>query len=154
MRRKDREIQDIDKITEIINQCRVLRLGVMSEDGVYIVPVNFGYELKDGKFCFYIHGAKEGKKISCIIQNPNVCVEMDCNHKLSEGERACNYSYLYSSIIAYGKAIISENDEEKLKGLKLIMKHQTGKDFEIDANAVKSVSIINIKVESLSAKAH
>ncbi len=154
MRRKDREIKDINKISEIINSCKVLRLGVISEEGVYIVPVNFGYELKDGIFCFYIHGAREGKKINCIIQNPYVCVEMDCNHKLSKGEKACNYSYFYSSIIANGKAEIPEDDEEKLKGLKLIMKHQTGKEFEIDKNAVKAVSVIKITVKDLSAKAH
>lgn len=154
MRRKDREIKDINKINEIINNCKVLRLGVMSEEGVYIVPVNFGYEITDGEFYFFAHGAKEGKKIDCIIQNPDVCVEMDCGHRLSEGEKACNYSYFYSSIIANGKAEILENVEEKQKGLKLIMKHQTGKDFEIDKNAVESVSVIKITVTSISAKAH
>lgn len=154
MRRKDREIKDINKITEIINECKVLRLGVVSEEGVYVVPVNFGYELIDDKFYFYIHGAKEGKKINCITKNQNVCVEMDCNHKLSEGVKACNYSYFYSSVIANGKAEISEDEEEKLKGLKLIMKHQTGKDFDMDKNAVKVVSIIKITAESISAKAH
>ncbi|MCH5300415.1 MAG: pyridoxamine 5'-phosphate oxidase family protein [Ruminococcus sp.] len=154
MRRKDREVKDINKIIEIINSCKVLRLGVMSEEGVYIVPVNFGYDLINDEFCFYIHCATEGKKINCIIQNSNVCVEMDCNHRILEGEKACNYSYFYSSIIANGKAKILKNDDEKLKGLKLIMKHQTGKDFEIDKNAVKFVSIIKITAESISAKAH
>ena len=42
MRRKDREITDGEKIREIIEGCDCLRLGLCDDEGMYIVPLNFG----------------------------------------------------------------------------------------------------------------
>lgn len=46
MRRKDREITDIEEIRDIIEKCKVCRLAMQDEEGLYLVPLNFGYEFK------------------------------------------------------------------------------------------------------------
>ena len=63
MRRKDREITSYDKMLEIMQSCDCCRIGLKDKDGVYILPLNFGYEEKSGKLTLYFHGASEGKKI-------------------------------------------------------------------------------------------
>ena len=57
MRRKDREIGDPEKINEMIRACHCCRLGFQDVEDVYIVPLNFGFEERDGKRIFYFHGA-------------------------------------------------------------------------------------------------
>ena len=43
MRRSEREILDDDKIDEIIEECKVIRVGFIDCNEVYIVPFNFGF---------------------------------------------------------------------------------------------------------------
>ncbi|MEE1312942.1 MAG: hypothetical protein UHS41_04245 [Lachnospiraceae bacterium] len=33
---------------------------------MYIIPLNFGYEINDNAYVIYFHGAKEGRKIELI----------------------------------------------------------------------------------------
>ena len=44
MRRKDREITDIQQILNIIDKCNILRLGLFDKDYPYVVPLHYGYE--------------------------------------------------------------------------------------------------------------
>lgn len=52
MRRKDREVTELETVKEIIRQCDVLRLGLADGDYPYIVPMNFGWEEKEGRLYF------------------------------------------------------------------------------------------------------
>ena len=63
MRRKDREVTEMEEIQQIFDECKVCRIGIMDENGPYIVPVNYGYVREEGKVILYIHGAREGKKM-------------------------------------------------------------------------------------------
>ena len=72
MRRKDREVTEMEEIQQIFDECKVCRIGIMDENGPYIVPVNYGYVREEGKVILYIHGAREGKKIDLIRKNANV----------------------------------------------------------------------------------
>lgn len=157
MRRTDREVTDTEEIQQIFDDCKVCRIGLMDEDGPYIVPMNYGYIREEGKMVLYFHGAKEGKKIDLIRKNPQVGIEIDYRHELIEGNTACQYSYLFASIIGKGTASIIDNPKEKLKALNVIMKHQTGKDFdEFQKNPMleKAVAIIRVDLKEYSCKKH
>ena len=51
MRRKDREITDFNEIIEIIKKCDVCRIAMNDGDFPYIVPLNFGLDVQDGRAC-------------------------------------------------------------------------------------------------------
>ncbi len=157
MRRHDREVERPEEIKEILDACKVCRLGMAEEGQVYIVPMNYGYEFEGDRLILYFHGAREGKRIELIRKNPLVGIEMDCGHELEEGELACQYSYYYGSIIGNGKAELVDEPGQKMKALAVIMKHQTGKDFaELEKNPKleKAVAIIRVEVESYTCKRH
>ncbi|RAZ95235.1 pyridoxamine 5'-phosphate oxidase family protein, partial [Klebsiella oxytoca] len=61
MRRTDREVTDPVKIREIITSCDCCRLGFCDGERAYVVPLDFGFEERDGRYTFYFHGAKEGR---------------------------------------------------------------------------------------------
>ena len=57
MRRSDREITDPARIAGIISRCACCRVGFCDDGEVYIVPLNFGYETKDGAYVFSYNGS-------------------------------------------------------------------------------------------------
>ena len=52
MRRQDREIKDPEKILSIIAACPYCHLGFSDQGKPYVVPVNFGYAVEDGRTVF------------------------------------------------------------------------------------------------------
>ena len=155
MRRKDREVTDIDVIRDVIGRCFCCRIGFNDNGEVYIVPLSFGFEERDGSFVFYFHGAKEGRKIDLIGRSPDVGFEMDTDYRLNEGNSACSYSARFMSIIGNGTVGMVESEEEKRHGLSLIMKHCTGKDGWIfDDGMVDTVAVFKLVVTRLSCKQH
>lgn len=157
MRRKDREVTDQEEIQQIFDECKVCRIGIMDEDGPYIVPMNYGYAKEEGKVILYFHGAREGKKIDLIKKNPKVGIELDYKHELVEGRLACQYSYRFASVIGKGTASIIDNPKEKLKALNIIMRHQTGKnfdEFQKNPKLEKAVAIIRVELNEYHCKKH
>ena len=153
MRRVNREIKDLNEIKKIVDGCKVLRIATKDEEGLYVVPLNFGYSCENGKFTFYFHSAKEGRKIDAFKADEQVAFEMDCEHKLVVAEKACGYSYKFASVIGTGTITFLEG-KEKLNALSILMKHQTGKDFTFDEKMAKGVAVCSLTAEKLTAKAN
>ena len=61
----------------------------------------------------FIHSAKRGKKIDLIKSNPNICFEIESKHEIITGEKACDWTTKYQSIIGYGKIEILDDIESK-----------------------------------------
>ena len=153
MRRKDREVTDIQEILYIVDETKILHLGLMDEGYPYIVPMHYGYEFADGTFAFYLHSAKEGHKLDLIRNDPHVCVELETNVELvSGGEIPCMYGAAFASVIGKGTAELVEEESEKIKALKLLMKNQTGRAFEITEKMAESVEVIRVMVKEFTAK--
>ncbi len=175
MRRADREVKDINEILRIVDKAKVLHLGLFDDDYPYIVPMHYGYEYKGGNLIFYMHGAKEGHKLDLIIimlscngkifrakeghkldlirNNPNVCIELECDIELVSGDDIpCKYGSTFASVIGRGYAEILKDIKEKIVGLKLLMMNQTGREFEIDEKMANTVEVIKVTVHSFTAK--
>lgn len=66
MRRKDREVTcEADKLA-ILDECKVCRVALQDEQGLYIVPMNFGYQYESDRLTLYFHSAKSGRKITAL----------------------------------------------------------------------------------------
>lgn len=158
MRRQERQI-DLARIKDVVESNHILRLGMLSEDYPYVVPVNYGYEWLDDQLVIYIHGARQGKKISSIKANPKVCIEMDHDSEMiSGGSIAPDYSTAFSSVIGLGLAEIVTDLEVKKHALDLLMRHETGKGLSnydlIPDQKVNATAIIKISIEKITGKAH
>jgi nitroimidazol reductase NimA-like FMN-containing flavoprotein (pyridoxamine 5'-phosphate oxidase superfamily) len=154
MRRKDREITDINDKIAIIEQCKFCRLGICDGNFPYIVPLNYGYTYENEKLTLFFHGVIEGRKIEIIKKNNNACFEVDCDTKLIEGDKPCEYGYKFRSIIGFGKILFLETNDEKSYGLNQLMKHQTGKEFPhvFAEDELKNVCIYKMIVEEFTGK--
>lgn len=150
--RREREVTELNEIIKILDTCMILHLGLVDGDEPYVVPLNYGYAMEDGKLTLYMHGAKTGHKLDLIRANPKVFFEMDCDVHPFEGNHACQYGTTYASVMGRGVAQIVEDVDEKIKALTIFMKTQTGKDFEFNEKLASVVSIIKVDVSDYTAK--
>lgn len=155
MRRSDREVTDDDRINQVIMDCHCCRLGFWDGAEVYVVPLNFGFEHRNGERILYFHSAKTGRKIDLIRETQSAGFEMDTNYRLNEGEIACEYSARFLSVIGNGKVELLEDPVQKEAALQVIMFHSTGKrDWEFQEKMLNAVSIFRLTVTKISCKEH
>ena len=152
MTKRERQIFDPDQIKAILDTAKVLHLGLAVDNEPYVVPMNYGYLMEDGKLTLYLHSAVLGKKLDMIRANPRVFIEMDCDRIPFEGEKPCQYGLAYASIMGRGTAAIVEDVEEKKMAMSVLMKTQTGKDFAFEDRLVSMVAVIRIGVSEYTAK--
>ena len=152
MTKRERQVTDENQIRHILDTAKVLHLGLAVNDEPYVVPMNYGYTMEEGKLVLYMHSALRGKKLDMMRANQKVFFEMDCDLAPFEGEKPCQYGLVYSSVMGRGTARIVEDVEEKIEAMKLLMKTQTGKDFEFNDRLVSIVAVIRIDVAEYTAK--
>ncbi len=153
MRRRDREITDVNEMYKIIDECSYCRVGFNDAGEVYIVPMNFGYDINEDVVTLYFHSAKLGRKISIIEKSPNVGFEMDTNYKLEVGEIAGKCTARYKSVIGNGVASFVDTRDEKINALQRLMYQSTKKDnWEFDENSLEAVRVFKITVEKITCK--
>ncbi len=148
MRKADREIKDPVELEIVLRRADVCRLAMVDGGEPYIVPLNFGY--RDG--CLYFHCAREGRKLDILRKNPKVCFELEADVHLVKGEKACQWSTSYESVIGWGTATISLDEKEVKEGLEVLMSHYTEGPFEFDPRSLSLTALIKVKVERMTGK--
>lgn len=153
MRRYKREVQDTRQIRRLLEECQVLRIGTMDQEGMFIVPVSYGYEYEeDGSLRFYIHSAGEGRKVQAFRQQERVAVELDCADGLIRGDYTCQYSMAFRSLMGSGKICLLSGPE-KLRGLKLLMQHTAPESrISFSDKMVEAVHVYAIRMEEFRVK--
>ena len=145
-------VTDPEQIRHILDSGKVLHLGLSVNDEPYVVPMNYGYTMEDGKLVIYLHSAVKGKKLEMVRTNPRVCFNIDCDRMPFEGRVPCQYGMVYSSILGRGTAALVEDPEDKMEAMSILMKTQTGKDFTFNERLVSIVTVIRIDVAEYTAK--
>ena len=152
MRRRECEITDMNEILAILDKSKIIHLGLCDQDQPYVLPMNYGYIYENGILTFYLHGAKEGYKYELIRKNPKISFELECDVIPFDGKVACQYGMSYSSVFGKGIAEVTDDVDEKIKSLVLLMKTQTGQDFEFNEKLVSIVKVIKVTVTEFTAK--
>jgi nitroimidazol reductase NimA-like FMN-containing flavoprotein (pyridoxamine 5'-phosphate oxidase superfamily) len=152
MRRKEREISDTVLIEEIIADAAVCRVAFADGNTPYIVALNFGY-LPGEKPCIYFHCAPEGRKIEMMKRNNQVCFQMETGHEVYKGENGCDWGMKYKSVVGYGELSVVENEEERKRGLDILMDHYGGTGiYNYDPKVFSRTTILRLKISGMTAK--
>ena len=154
MRRKDRQITEIEAIRAILDKAQVLHLAMIDGDRPYVVPLHYGYTLENGVLTLYLHSAKEGHKLDVLQKNGRVAFVLETDVALvSGGDLPCKYGAAYASVMGEGRATILTDPVEKTDALTMLMKTQTGRNFYITEAMTDTVAVLRIDVEAFTAKA-
>lgn len=158
MRRKDREVTDIDKIFEIIGNCPVIHIAMTDNGKPYVVALNFGYERQGDDLILYFHSAYEGRKIDILKRNPEVYFQMECFGRLiaKTAENPCTYGYSYDSVMGSGRIEFIETEEEKIHGLNCLIYHagKTNDDFCFPKEMLSRTCVYCLRSVDFTGKHH
>jgi uncharacterized protein len=149
MRKANQEIRDEHILLEILSGGIICRVAMMDGDLPYIIPFNYGY--RDGSL--YIHSAPEGKKLELLALDNRVCFEVEQTPEIIKGERACNWTTRYRSVVGYGTVEVLSDRESKQYGLEVIMA-QHGAPGLVDFNRknMDHMVILKLTITSLTGK--
>jgi nitroimidazol reductase NimA-like FMN-containing flavoprotein (pyridoxamine 5'-phosphate oxidase superfamily) len=165
MRRKDKAGTDSEGLLEKALVCRIgfaagAKGGVAPDgdaealpyaDHPYVVPLHFVW---DGRQ-LYFHCAQEGEKLRRLSRDNRVCVEIDELGGIATASRPCGFSTRFRSLIAFGRASLVEDDEEKRQALTaLTAKYAGGKPpaMEFDAAEIERVAVVRVLLEHQTMK--
>jgi nitroimidazol reductase NimA-like FMN-containing flavoprotein (pyridoxamine 5'-phosphate oxidase superfamily) len=150
---KNRKIENQQTIDEIIQKCDVCYVGMVDKDHTpYVLPFNFGYE----QGVIYLHSAPEGKKVTILEHNNQVCIAFSTDHVLryQNEDVACSWSMKYRSVLAYGQVEFITDMEQKARALNVIMKKYAGKGFTYNKPALENVKVYKIMVSRFEGSAY
>jgi nitroimidazol reductase NimA-like FMN-containing flavoprotein (pyridoxamine 5'-phosphate oxidase superfamily) len=161
MRRDEFNVTDTQTIKKILDECEFGTLSLISEGKPYGVAVNFvWYENK-----IYIHGAKEGRKVSAIQQNSNASFLVVKPYSLipsyfSNTVAACPATQFFASVHCEGviKEVI-QGEEKAIILNKMMEKLQSDGGYEpiafekpMYAAMIEKTAIFELNIEYSSCK--
>lgn len=147
MRRK-RQLLPTEESVAILKKMTNGTLALHGEDGYpYAVPVSYVYA--DGKI--YFHSATNGHKVDAIMRNDKVsfCVVEQDEIKPAE------FTTYFRSVIAFGKARILEDADEKQLALQLLADKYSHGEPGVEEEIAKGgnhLLMVEITVEHLTGK--
>ena len=155
MRRKDREITDLEKIAGIMRACQAASIA-FGGGAPYVIPMRYGFAQENGRFTLYMHGAGEGEKIRRIKADPRAAFAMFAGNAFhGSGDAACSYTTSFDSVCGSGTIRIVTDETEKRAGLEALMAHYAPeRTFEFDEKTLRATCVMALDVEAITGKHH
>lgn len=152
MRRKDREITNLEEIKTILDQGTFLTVAFCDDEGPYSLPLSYGYDEKDGKITFYIHSAKEGRKVDAFKKGVKVSVSVTSFDGYHGSESGDSWTCYFKSFIGFGSAAEITLHKEKAYALNTLMKRVAKREFDFSEKDLSNTAIFAFNIDSYSAK--
>lgn len=117
MRKVSREM-DSQWALEVMRKAPYITVSFTRADGTaYGVPLSLA--CTDDRI-WYFHCAPEGDKLDALAANPQVCLSAVTKCAPTVGPKDGSFTLQYRSAIAFGKAELVGDDEEKIRALRAI----------------------------------
>ena len=152
-RRKDRTMKTFKEMEVLLERMPVGRLAVTTEDGPYIVAVN--YLFLDGSI--YFHSGMSGQKLEAIRADSRVCFMVDEIGPQVLLEGGCGISQIYKSVICFGKAKLVEGPLEKKAILERMIQKYVPSNYSLSPmkdHNIEKTAVVKIIIKSMSGKAN
>jgi nitroimidazol reductase NimA-like FMN-containing flavoprotein (pyridoxamine 5'-phosphate oxidase superfamily) len=151
LRRKKRAIKTSREMELLLERMPVGRLAVTTEEGPYIIAVN--YLFFEGSI--YFHSGLAGRKMEALRADSRVCFMVDEIGPQVLLEQGCGISQVYKSVVCFGKAEFVEGQVEKRRILEKMVQKYVPSSYAFspmkDQN-IKKTAVVRIVIESMSGK--
>ena len=151
--RKDRAMKTPQEMEALLERLPVGYLGLGTENGPYVVPVN--YLFFDGSIC--LHSGPKGRKIDALQADSRVCFVVNEIGPQVLWERGCGISQIYESVTCFGRAEFVEDLAEKRRILEEMTKKFVPASYAsapLEEENVRRTAIIKIRVDGMTGKAN
>ncbi len=148
MRRSDKAVTEKGAIEDILRAGTTCQLAFSTEPVPYIVTLNYGYHAGE----LYFHAAAEGRKIDLIRQQGKAAFTVVLDHGLIAGEKACDWSIRFQSVVGSGDIFLFESAEEKRQGLGRLMAHYSAEDFSYPDKMIQATAVFKLVITAMTVK--
>ena len=150
MRRKDKEITDVEVLKRILKSAKYVTVAMSKENQPYLVSLSYGYD--ETSNCLYFHCAGEGKKLDYLKANNTVWGQALSDYGYVQGE--CDHHY--ASVHFKGKVTFLTEPNEKIHAAQTMMR-QLDKNPEqliakLNVEKLKNTQIGRIDIETMTGK--
>ena len=148
-RRTDRTMKNSREMELLLERAPVGRLAVTTEDGPYIIAVN--YLFFEGSI--YFHSGLSGRKMEALQADSRVCFLVDEVGPQVLWEQGCGISQIYKSVVCFGKAEFVEGSLEKRRLLeRMVQKYlPSGYPFpSMKDQNVEKTAVVKVVIESMT----
>lgn len=117
MRKASREM-DAAFALDVIDRAPYVTVSFTRADGTaYGLPLSLA---RTDERTFYFHCALEGEKLACIAAHPEVCLSAVSRCTPTFDTKKREFTLQYKSAVAFGRASLVADDDEKIRALRAI----------------------------------
>jgi nitroimidazol reductase NimA-like FMN-containing flavoprotein (pyridoxamine 5'-phosphate oxidase superfamily) len=151
MRRREKEITDINEVNRILGSTQYITVAMSKQNRPYLVTLSHGFDSE--RNCLYFHCASSGKKVDILTCNPRIWGQAVVDRGYAEGY--CDH--LYESVHFQGRVMFIKSIAEKTHALKIMIRQlEKNPDQVIESQlneaAIKKVSIGRIDIQKVYGK--
>jgi nitroimidazol reductase NimA-like FMN-containing flavoprotein (pyridoxamine 5'-phosphate oxidase superfamily) len=156
VRRADKAVTDEAWIKAFLHSGAWGVLATVAEGQPFIHTNLYAYD--EGAHAIYLHTARVGRTRSNLENDGRVCFSVAEMGRVLPNEIALEFSVEYAGVTVFGRGLVVEDDEEKARGLQLLMDKyapqlKPGRDYRpANQEELDRTSVFRIDIESWSGK--
>ncbi|MDO9083597.1 MAG: pyridoxamine 5'-phosphate oxidase family protein [Humidesulfovibrio sp.] len=140
-------------VAEILNRAEYVTLALVDDEGPYSVPVNAAFA--DG--VLYLHSSRKGRKAEALRRavgaGARVAFSAAVDLAPKTGELACQWGYMFRSVLGSGLVRVVEPSGDKVAVLNALMRKHAGRDdFAFDQGILDKTLVVAIDVDRATAR--
>lgn len=141
-------LSDRQKAELLLATADYCTLAAPDDNGIYLVPISFGYN--DGRI--YIHSGKHGHKLEVFQDGTSVSLSIQHAVEVVPASTPCKYTTHYMSLLGKGTITRLEDPEQVKAGLNIIVSHYGAQPMTYALADLDRIFVYQIKLESVSFK--
>jgi nitroimidazol reductase NimA-like FMN-containing flavoprotein (pyridoxamine 5'-phosphate oxidase superfamily) len=147
-----RGVYDRETIYSILDEGFVCHVGFAIDGKPFVIPTGYA-RIGDN---LVIHGSSASRMMRNIADGIDVCVTVTLLDGLVLARSAFHHSMNYRSVVVFGKALVIEDADEKMKALEAFTEHVIpGRWNEVrwpNELELKATTVLSLPIEEASAK--
>jgi nitroimidazol reductase NimA-like FMN-containing flavoprotein (pyridoxamine 5'-phosphate oxidase superfamily) len=139
-------------IYQVIDEALICHVGFVQDEQPYVIPTI--HARLDDRLVF--HGAAASRMMQHIQAGKEVCVTITLLDGLVLARSVVHHSMNYRSVVLFGRGMLIEDEEEKLRALEVLTEHVVPGRWR-DARRpnqreLNATMLVSLPIESASAK--
>jgi len=152
IRGSNRASNDTKTVYEILDAGFLCHIAFQHEGQCMMIPTGYG-RIND---FLYIHGSSKNFMMNQIVNGQTICIGVTHLDGIVLARTLFDTSINYRSVVLFGKAKVVDNEEERMKGLRIITDNIIANRWsEVPVgteNQLKATMVVKFNIEKASAK--
>lgn len=145
-------MNDREAVHRILDAGFLCHIAFQHEGQAMIIPTAYGR--KDD--AIYLHGSNRNRMMNALLNGQTACVSVTHLDGIVLARSMFHASANYRSLVAFGKAVLIEDEQERIEGLRIISDHiAKGRWNEVITGSkeeLQATMVLKIPVEQVSVK--